>query len=162
MRSIALFIIALVIWCILNWYPSQEELITGIVIALLVAAVFRNIFYLKSTAFLHPRRMFFFLFVFIPVFIYHCFKANVNMACRILHPAMPINPGIVKAKTHLQSSIARALLVNAITLTPGTLAIDLIGEDLYIHWIDVKSKDVDEVTRLIVEPFEKWLKEAFE
>ena len=56
------------------------------------------------------------------------------------------------------------MLANSITLTPGTLTVD-INEDkkeLYIHWIKVKSTDINEATKEIGEKFEKTLTEVFE
>ena len=50
------------------------------------------------------------------------------------------------------------MLANSITLTPGTLTVDISGEYLFIHWINVKSTDVDEASRLIGGRFEKYLK----
>jgi len=87
--------------------------------------------------------------------------ANLDVMYRVLHPALPIKPGIVKAKTRLTSKFARTMLANSITLTPGTLTVDIEGENLYIHWINVKSADVEEATKIIVEKFEKILEEIF-
>ncbi|NQT20843.1 MAG: Na+/H+ antiporter subunit E, partial [Planctomycetes bacterium] len=53
-------------------------------------------------------------------------------------------------------------LANSITLTPGTLTIDMIGDDMYIHWIFVESDDPAEQTRIIVSRFEKVLRRIFE
>lgn len=55
-------------------------------------------------------------------------------------------------------------LANSITLTPGTMSVDVDKENsiLYIHWIDVKTKDVESATKIIVERFEKILKKIFD
>jgi multicomponent Na+:H+ antiporter subunit E len=47
-------------------------------------------------------------------------------------------------------------------MTPGTLAVDLIDNFLYIHWINVKSKNPEIYTKDIVGRFEKFLKRIFE
>ncbi|MFH1352525.1 MAG: Na+/H+ antiporter subunit E, partial [bacterium] len=93
---------------------------------------------------------------------YHMILANFDVMYRVLHPLMPINPGIVKVKTRLKSKSGRAALCNSITLTPGTLTVDICGEYLYIHWINVKSQDVEEAGRKIVEKFERILEKVFE
>jgi multicomponent Na+:H+ antiporter subunit E len=70
----------------------------------------------------------------------------------------------VKVKTTLKSDTALTFLANSITLTPGTLTVD-IDKDcgvLYVHWIDVKAKDVEAATKIIVERFEKILKRIFD
>ena len=55
-------------------------------------------------------------------------------------------------------------LANSITLTPGTMSVDIDKNNgiLYIHWIDVKTKDVESATRIIVDRFEKVLKKIFD
>ena len=76
---------------------------------------------------------------------------------------MPIRPGIVKIKTSLTSESAITALANSITLTPGTLTVDLTDDGtLYVHWINVRSDDVDEATRMIARRFEYFLERIFE
>ena len=53
------------------------------------------------------------------------------------------------------------ILANSITLTPGTFALDIIDDTLLIHWINVKTEDVKEATKMIGERFEKYLKVIF-
>ena len=98
------------------------------------------------------------------IFAWECFKANIDVAYRVIHPDMPINPGIVKVKTSLKSETGLTFLANSITLTPGTLTVDIDKENgsLYVHWIDVKNKDVKGATEKIVKKFEKILTEIFE
>jgi len=58
--------------------------------------------------------------------------------------------------------LAKTFLANSITLTPGTLTVEIDGQDLYIHWIYIATDDPEEQTRIIVERFEPMLKEIFE
>lgn len=90
--------------------------------------------------------------------------ANIDVAYRVLHPNLPINPGIVKVKTKLKSDVGLTFLANTITLTPGTMTVDVDKEKglLYIHWINVKGKDVEAATKQIVEKFEHTLIKIFE
>ena len=76
---------------------------------------------------------------------------------------MPISPGIVKIKTNLTTDSGITALANSITLTPGTLTVDITDDGfLYIHWINVKSDDVEQATKLISQKFEWFLKKIFE
>ena len=81
------------------------------------------------------------MFLYIFVFLGELIKSNFDVAARVANPKLPINPGIVKVKTKLKSKLGRIMLANSITLTPGTLTVD-IDEDtneLYIHWIYAKE-----------------------
>jgi multicomponent Na+:H+ antiporter subunit E len=75
---------------------------------------------------------------------------------------MPIRPGIVKVKTSLKSELAKMLLANSITMTPGTISVDIIDDYLYIHWIFIKSEDPDVYTDIIIGAFEKYIKKIIE
>lgn len=102
-------------------------------------------------------------FYYILVFSWECLKANIDGAYRVAHPDLPINPGIVKIKTNLTSNIGLTFLANSLTLTPGTMTVDIDRENriLYVHWIDVKTQDVTKATELIAEKFERILKRIF-
>lgn len=100
---------------------------------------------------------------YILIFSWECLKANIDGVFRLIHPDLPINPGIVKIKTTLTSNIGLTLLANSLTLTPGTMTVDIDKEEgiLYVHWIDVKSQDINKATELIAHKFERILKRIF-
>jgi len=112
----------------------------------------------------HPQRYVYFVFGYLPLFIWEVLKANIDVAYRVLHPLLPIKPGIVKVKSALKSDTALTFLANSITLTPGTMSVDIDRDNgvLYIHWINVQEKDVAKATQVIVERFEKILKKIFD
>lgn len=83
--------------------------------------------------------------------------SNLDVAFRVLHPRLPIDPGIVKVKTKLKTPLGRLLLANSITLTPGTITVELRGEDMYIHGIKVADLDPEAATAAIVGDFERYL-----
>ncbi len=79
---------------------------------------------------------------------------------------MDINPpGIVKIKTDLRSDTGVAILANSITLTPGTLTLDvskkLDGTYVYVHWIDVETLNRERAGKRIKGDIEEWLKKVF-
>ncbi len=161
MRRIILFIVALALWLLLTTPFDWQHFSAGLVVAFLVAIIFGNIFVKEVRKCFQIKRYFWFT-LYIPLFLWECFKANLDVAYRVLHPAMPISPGIVKVKTNLKSDIAKTFLANSITMTPGTLCVDIKDEYLYIHWIYVRSKEMAMATKIIVSQFEKILKRIFE
>lgn len=164
MRSrIILFILGLFVWCLLDWSLNLAHIAVGVIVSLITTIITGDLFTQRPHFFLHIKRYFWFLY-YIPVFAWQCFKANIDVAYRVIHPNLPINPGIVKVKTTLQSDTGLTFLANSITLTPGTMSVDIDKEKgfLYIHWINVESQDVEEATRIIVQRFERILKEIFE
>lgn len=171
MKRLTIFLVSYVLWLFLNWPKpgagfDRQVLFLGLGAALLVSVVFRKIVtpgYSRGVSkFFSPKRWFWFL-VYIPVFFYYCIKANLDVLYRVIHPDMPIKPGIVKIKTNLRSHSALTALANSITLTPGTMSVDITEDGfLYIHWIYVRSTEVEEATRIIAGPFEKFIRRIFE
>ncbi len=167
MKRSIYFIIAFILWLLLTWPVVDGQIdfqivVAGLIASLIVAIMFHEILPEEHHVFISPVRIFWFL-VYIPVFFYYVIKANLDVVYRALHPQMPIKPGIVKIKTNLKTDSAITALANSITLTPGTLTVDLTDDGyLYIHWINVRSDDVEQATQFIAQRFEWFLKKIFE
>ncbi|NQT33498.1 MAG: Na+/H+ antiporter subunit E [Candidatus Omnitrophica bacterium] len=163
-RKIVLFILGFIVWCLLVWVPDWQHLVVGVFVAGMIALLVGDLFIKKPGKLKHPHRYRYFIFQYVPTFLWECIKANIDVAYRVVHPNLPINPGIVKVKTTLTSDTALTFLANSITLTPGTMSVDIDKDKgvLYIHWINVKDKDVKGATKDIVEKFEHILAKVFE
>lgn len=167
MRRLIYFFVALIIWILVAWpfvdgNIDWQVMIAGVIAALVVALLFHEILPKEHNVFTSPIRIFW-LLVYLPVFFYYIIKANFDVVYRVLHPKMPIKPGIVKIKTRLKTKSGITALANSITLTPGTLTVDLTDDGyLYIHWINVKSDDIEQATKFIAKRFEWFLKKIFE
>ena len=129
---------------ILLW--SAAELIIGAIFALAVAALVKNRYLSKSLRMLNPVRWFIWLIYLFP-FFFAMAVANVDVAYRVITGR--INPGIVKISPNLKNDMALTILANSITLTPGTLSVDVDEEtnDLYVHWINVQPDVLKEMPR---------------
>ena len=155
-----IFVFLFFLWLALTFPLKKEEIVLGGFISF-VLALFLNKLYLNlGLPFLSFRRIYFF-FIYLIVLSKEIAKANLDVAYRVIHPRMPIKPGIVVIKTNLKQDIAKLILANSITLTPGTLTLDIKEDKLLIHWIDVKAEDKDEATKIVGERFEKYLKVIF-
>jgi multicomponent Na+:H+ antiporter subunit E len=161
MKRFVHFLIIYAVWVLLTWSTSLQVLLAGVVISLLAEVLLGDIFPLEAVIVFDPRR-FFWLFCYFWVFLWAMIKANFDVAYRVLNIYLPIHPGIVKVRTTLTSDMARTFLANSITLTPGTMSVDMVGDHLYIHWINVVSPDIQKDTELIVKGFEKYLERIFE
>jgi multicomponent Na+:H+ antiporter subunit E len=161
MRYVILFILGLIFWLLVTFKLTLPNLIVGSVASLICTSLFARYYLTGAVKLLQPRRWFWFL-VYLIVFIWECIKANFDVAYRVLHPAMPIKPGIVKVSTTLKSEFAKMMLANSITMTPGTLTVDIIGDDFYIHWIYISSVDPEVYTGIIIGAFEKYIKKFAE
>ncbi len=161
-RIIETFAFLILFWllCTLNLSPSS--LILGISFSLIIAIFTYDIFIDESE--LIGRKSFIprveLLLVYFFVLLYEMFLGSIDVAYRTI--TMDINPGVVRIKTRLQSDLAATILANSITLTPGTITLDMEGDYLYIHWINVETSHMNRAGELIKSRFEMWLKRIFE
>lgn len=149
-----------VVWLALMAPLSIQDIVAGLALVLLLVALPLPGFAIYGEIQLMPKRLLFFV-LYIGVLIKEIFKANIDVALRVVQPVIPIQPGIVKVSTKLKSRLGRLVLANSITLTPGTITVETKGEDVYVHWISVGAADVDTATKQIVTLFEKYLEVIF-
>ncbi len=149
---------------ILFW--SREELVAGLILSVIAGIVAQKIFVMKRNyRMLNPLRwLLFFVYAIGPFFIAMA-KANLDVAYRVL--TGKIRPGIVKISTNLKTDFGITLLANSITLTPGTLSVDIDEKtnDLYIHWINVAPdipKKREATAEEICGSFPKWARRIAE
>ena len=94
-----------------------------------------------------------------------CIFSLCSRTYRFLHGSFckkKVNPGIVKVPVNLGDGYPEAMLANSITLTPGTITLDITEEEgqdyFYIHWIDVSETDRDKAGDMIKGTLEKWIR----
>ena len=165
--GVSTFIVSYAFWILLTWSFSAQELAAGAVVSLAVA-LFSARFFIHERSFwlFNPLRLLIALFYWLGVFMVELFKANWDMAKRCYGGCKKVNPGIVKVPVDLKSDYAQAALANSITLTPGTITMDIAEEDgqtyYYIHWIDVQKPSGKEAGDAIKGTLEKWLRRVWE
>ncbi|MFQ3610536.1 MAG: Na+/H+ antiporter subunit E [Fimbriimonadales bacterium] len=74
-----------------------------------------------------------------PWLIKEIIVSGVDVMRRVLHPKMPIDPKIVEMEVDLETDVAKVLLANSITLTPGTVTVEVEGNKLIIHALTDKA-----------------------
>ncbi|GAP08114.1 multisubunit sodium/proton antiporter, MrpE subunit [Anaerolinea thermolimosa] len=99
---------------------------------------------------------------FIFFFLKELTLANLRMARTVLAPRLPLRPAVVSIPVELQSDAAIALLMNLLTLTPGTLSLDISGDrkTLFVHTVWLENEE--DFRREIKEGFERRVRELFE
>jgi multicomponent Na+:H+ antiporter subunit E len=155
-----LWLTLLLIWLIANNTLASDTVITGVILTAAISLAFATFARVYSVVRWSPRVIFHYL-IYFGVFIQELVKANLNVMWVVFSPRIDIKPGIVEIKTQLTSPMGRLALANSITLTPGTLVVDMRGDSLFIHWINVTATDPVEATKEIAGRFEKYLKVVY-
>ena len=124
LQFINLWLTLFLIWLIANATLAPETVIAGLVISALIALAFASFARVYSVIRWSPVVIFYYM-KYLVVFFIELVKANINVMLLVFSPRISIRPGIVEIKTELKSPIGRLALANTITLTPGTLVVDI-------------------------------------
>jgi multicomponent Na+:H+ antiporter subunit E len=94
------------------------------------------------------------------LFIKELLLANIDVVKMVYKPKLDMQPGIVAVPTELKTNWEITLLANLITLTPGTLSVEVSNDNnyIFIHAMDIP--DVDETIQQIKSSFEKAIMEV--
>lgn len=153
-HHLLVFAVSLLLWLLLAGNLQRDELLAGTLVAGLVTLLFTRrlvIFTGLRFSWLAPL----YILLYLADFLVALVRANLELARRILAPSLPIRPHMVEISTRLQSPLGKLLLANTITLTPGTLTVDVIDDRLLVHWVYCPPGiDIQAVTQRIAADFE--------
>lgn len=148
------FILAFV-WMFLKTSYSPASFFVGYFFGLLIIYIFRRFF---TSRFYLLRVVAVVNLVYI--FIKELFLSNIAVLKAVLRPKLNIKPGIFAFPTELKADWEITMLANLITLTPGTLVVDVSPDNkiLYVHAMDIS--DADEAIQSIKNTFEQAIMEV--
>ncbi|KPQ03203.1 Na+/H+ antiporter subunit E [Marinobacter sp. HL-58] len=125
-------LLLLVWWALTEGDPSGT--ITGLVVVALATVISLRLFPPGVTR-IHPVPFLFFVMY----FLLRSVTAGIDVARRLLSPALPVAPGYLAFHVNLPSGGPRWLLANTLSLMPGTLSVSLDGEHLLLHCLDTRE-----------------------
>jgi multicomponent Na+:H+ antiporter subunit E len=143
-------------WSALNEEFSQEVLIIGFILGYLILWGFQPVLGSRN----YVRKIPFAIY-FVFYFFWQVIQANLRVAWEVLTPGFGMRPAIVAIPLDVKTPLEITLLAQCITLTPGTLSIDVSSDRsvLYIHAMYVN--DLDEYRQIIKDGFERRILELF-
>jgi multicomponent Na+:H+ antiporter subunit E len=167
-RPVVIFLLSVVTYLLLAWSGGgidPAEIAIAVVLGGILAIGARSWNPERSwtLAGLNPVRWVSFLVYLFGPFLWGMVKANLDVAMRVI--TGEIRPGIVRIDSGLKKSLASTMLANSITLTPGTLTVDVDdgpeeGNIFYIHWIYVRDENPAEED--VYGSFGKWARRVAE
>ena len=165
-KIILTFIPCFVFWLLLTMSLEVKELIYGVIICG-VAAWFASGFFAEEnktvSRMFHPWRLVKLLFYLVVILGWEIVKANWNMAKAVLGNK-PLKQAIIRVNVEgLEDDYALALLADSITLTPGTITIDVAeepdgGKCMYVQWLVMETEDREAAGEIIKGRMEKWIR----
>ena len=164
LKIIATAAVLFIVYLIASASIAFRDIVYGIVFSVAVALITAELLISKATKPYNVVRWFWAIAYAFYYLIIAEFKAHSDVIKRILHPEMPINPGIVRVPFHVETDYATVTIANSITNTPGTVVVDLDTKRkyFYVHWINVKAPDEKTTFENISKDFEYFAKRIFD
>ncbi len=132
-RTIALSVVLFMFWIVLVQSFKANDLIIGLFCAVGVAIISQLLLSDQMESLDIGADQVFRLAAYLPYLLFQIIKANIDVAEIVLDPRLPISPVIVKFKFALKEDLPQVILANSITLTPGTLTVDVQDDTFFIH-----------------------------
>ena len=149
-------ILLTLIWVFLTGEYNFNNFLFGFILSFIILWILSGLEDKSSKKYFKivPRILSFFFF-----FIWELTKANIQVAYEVVTPKFNMKPGVVALPLDAKSDLEITLLANLITLTPGTLALDVSTDRsvLYVHGMYVENRQ--EFIEDIKQGFEKRLLE---
>ena len=131
-----MLVIFFLVWIIFNGRITTEIVLFGVVIAALVfwfICKFMDYSLQKEKQF-YKKLLFFIGYA--ALLVKEIVKANLAVLHMIVTQKEEVEPVIVKFRTNLKTEVARVILANSITLTPGTITVSLEDDEYVVHCLD--------------------------
>ncbi len=130
-------VILFAFWMLLSGKFDTFHLTLGAICCALVAYLFHDLLFANTRV--GDMRVIAWRFItYMPWLIEQIVLSNIHVASLVLRPKMPIDPQIIKFKTKLETDISCVTLANSITLTPGTITMDIKDGVYYVHALSKK------------------------
>ena len=141
-RALVLGMTMFAIWLLWSGHYTSLMVSFGIVSCLLVVLLSRrmNIVDEEGVPLQLGLRPFFF---YAPWLVLKIVLANIDVARRILNPKLPIQPTVVRVRASAKGDLGRVIYANSITLTPGTVSIDLERDQITVHALSYEEGEED-------------------
>lgn len=153
--QILINIVITFVWMFLYSSWDLPTFIVGYLVGIVLLLMLRRFF----DGPLYIRKLYRF-FILSLILLRELILANIAVVKQVFKPKLTIKPGVFALKTDLNSDWEVTLLANLITLTPGTVTVDISPDQrtLYIHALDID--DIDEAVTSIKDSFEKAIMEV--
>ena len=131
------FLMLFAFWVLLSGKYDLFHLALGVICSMLIAYLTHDLLF-ANVRVGDARVIAYRFFTYIPWLLYQIITSNIYVASVVLGPKERVDPQIIKFKTKLESDISWVTLANSITLTPGTITMDIRDGEFFVHALDKK------------------------
>ena len=140
LHRLSLGLVLCILWLLLSGY-FFSALLLGLGLASAAAVVFiaHRMDVIDHEG--HPVHLGWRAIIYLPWLLGEIVKANIDVARRIIQPSMPIRPNLLRVKASQKSELGNVIYANSITLTPGTVTVELDDGLLGVHAITAEAAE---------------------
>ena len=138
-RSLILFVNLFLVWLLLSGHYDAIMITYGVLSSLAVVALMAHFQILDDEAL--PTHLGLRLLVYLPWLFKEIVFSNLAVAKVILHPALPIHPRILRVAVSQKTHVGQVIYANSITLTPGTVTLDVRDGQFLVHALTTESAE---------------------
>ena len=131
--SVFIFLMLMAFWLLISASVHWEHMLVGVIFSVILTVFWSNLTISAENVTSFKIKQLYLLIVYFIKLVIEIVIANINVAMIVLNPRLPISPGIVIMRCDLERSLLRVLYVNSITLTPGTITVELEDNLLIVH-----------------------------
>ncbi len=140
-RLLATFAVSYAFYLALGDPTDPFDIATGALTAGVVAVAFAGVAFRESPAAGRTAGRLVRGVAFLPGLLWEIGKANVSLAAVVLDPRLPVEPAVVRVDVTGRSDVERTVLASAITLTPGTVVLDVRDDEFRVHALTAASRE---------------------
>lgn len=138
-RAISLCSVLFVTWLLLSGHYEPLLILLGVASCIVSVAIAHRMDVVDHEG--HPIHITPRIFGYVLWLAGEIVKSNIDVARRVLSPRLPISPTLIKVNASQQTELCQVIFANSITLTPGTVTIDLKDNVLLVHALSHEAAD---------------------
>ncbi len=143
MRVLLSLVVMLIgVWLLWSGRYSIEHtyvFVLGIVSCLAVAGIVRRMGIVDSEG--HPIHLAVRAILYVPWLLLAIVRSNIDVALRVLNPRLPVTPTMIRTRASQKTALGRVIYANSITLTPGTVSVDVEDDLVLVHALSQESAE---------------------
>lgn len=139
--NVCVFLMLTTFWLILTPIRNLQSIIIGISVSLLVVMYSRDIAFTNDEMPKYNIKNLLVFFKFILMLLVEIVKSNINVALIVLNPSLPLSPCFIKVPVKFKKDVVKVIYANAVSLTPGTLTIEIQEDGYIIHALTKEAAD---------------------
>ena len=138
-HAVSLSVLLFGVWLLLSGHYVPLLLAFGVVSCLLVVAISMRMDVIDHEG--HPIHLSYQALYFWPWLVWQIVLSNIEVAKRVILPGYPVSPNILLVPANQKSDLGKVVYANSITLTPGTISLELENGDILVHALTHEGAD---------------------